>query len=92
MSLSRLSLDFYTRCWRCNQGISSDSFFAVQLWPEYERLNYDIVMANKLHRDDLAVHMNGDRECTKEVSGYHGKILKRLDLSMSCDTAFLDTV
>lgn len=83
-------LDFYAKCWRCDQGISSNSFFAVDLRLNIERLGYDIVKASALHRDSIALHMLGDRECTREVSGFHGKILKKLDLPMSCDTSFLD--
>lgn len=87
--------NIYTRCWRCNQGISERSAMAVHLWAmtdDDSRLYYDIVMANSLGRDDIALHMTGDRECTKEVSGFHGKILKRCDLPMSCDTSFLDSI
>lgn len=68
---------------------------AVRLWAEKHddsRLYYDIVMANSLGRDDIAVHMTGDRECAKEVSGFHGKILKKCDLTMSCETSFLDSI
>ena len=83
---------YYTRCWRCGAGINEDSIFAVYLWPEYGRLNHDIVMAKTLGDSSVALHMSGDRKCVKEVSGFHGKILKRLDLPMSCDTAFLDTL
>lgn len=90
MSRSSLAMEIYTKCWRCNYAINGNSFFAAKLWALDEHLTYDIVRASELSRDDIAVHMSGDRECAKEVSGYHGKILKRLDLSMSCDTSFLD--
>jgi len=91
MSLSSLPpLDFYARCWRCEQGISSDSVFAVRLWPQDGRVGHDIVRCLDLGKDDMAMHMLGDRACTREVSGFHGKILKRMDLPMSVDTSFLD--
>ena len=87
--------NIYTRCWRCNQGISERSALAARVWAEKgdnQHLYYDIVMANSLGGDDIAVHMTGDRECVKEVSGFHGKILERLDLPVSCDTSFLDII
>lgn len=82
----------YARCWRCGGGITENSVFAVEIWRQDERIRHDVVFANKLHGDSVAVHMGGDRECRREVSGYHGKILKWLDLPMSCDTSFLEKV
>ena len=54
------------------------------------RIFHDTVFVRDLGRDDVAIHMGGDRECRKELSGFHGKILKYFDFDMSCDTSFLD--
>lgn len=85
--------EIFGRCWRCNHPIDGDSAFAVRLWVlDDGRLTHDVVAARQIHRDDVAVHMGGDRKCGKEISGYHGKILEWFDLPLSTDTSFLERV
>lgn len=87
-----IPLDFYARCWKCDKSISSNSMFAIQLWLKDDILCHDTVRSKMLQSDSMAMHMSGDRECAKEVSGFHGRILKRLDLPISYNTEFLDSL
>ena len=64
--------------------------FAVLMWSEHGEVRYDVVFAKSLNRESVAVHMGGDRKCSKEISGYHGKILQWFDLPLSTDTSFLE--
>jgi hypothetical protein len=85
--------EIFCRCWRCNGPIDGESVFAVRLWADkHGVLAYDVERARDLDRDDVAVHMGGDRKCGKPISGYHGKILEKFDLPMSTDTEFLERV
>lgn len=79
-------------CCRCNRAITSKSFFAVLLWAKDESVLHDIVKVGKMPSGAVAIHLGGDRECKMEVSGFHGKILKKLELPLSCDTVFLNSL
>ena len=81
--------DFAT-CGRCGSFISDRSVFAVALSNQGNSLGHDIIRAKNLKKGSIAIHMGGDRECRREQSGFHGKILKSLGLPMSCDTSFLE--
>jgi len=83
-------LSDFSKCCRCGGWISDRSAYAVSLCGAEGRLTYDVVRVENLTRDDVAIHMGGDRECRRELSGFHGKILKSLDLPLSCDTSFLE--
>ena len=78
------------RCPRCSKLITSKSTFAVALWAEDEKLLYDVVFAKNTPKNGVLMHMNADRECGSEISGYVGKLLRRLELPADCDTSFLD--
>jgi len=83
-------LSEFPRCWRCGSFISDRSAYAVIVSSGDDRLDTDVVMSKNLSRNDVVIHMGGDRECRKELSGFHGKILKKLDLPISCDTSILE--
>jgi hypothetical protein len=83
-------LSDFPKCWRCGSFISDRSAYAVSIRSRYDKLFTDIVMSKNLERDEVAIHMGGDRECRKELSGFHGKILKKLELPAGCDTSKLE--
>jgi hypothetical protein len=78
------------RCPRCSKLITSKSAFAISLWADDGRLLYDVVFTKNTPKNGVLMHMNADRECGSEISGYVGKLLRRLDLPADCDTSFLD--
>jgi len=78
------------RCPRCSKFVTSKTAFAVHLWTDGDRLLYDVVSAKNTPTTGMLMHLTGDRQCGSEVSGYVGKLLKRLGLTLDCDTSFLD--
>jgi hypothetical protein len=66
------------------------SAFAVHVWAEGEELLYDVVFVKNTHENGALMHMSADRQCNGEVSGYIGKLLRKLGLSNDCDTSELD--
>lgn len=68
------------------------SAFAVHLWAKDDRLVCDIISAKNTPETGILMHMGADRECAREVSGYVGKLLKRLDLDSDCDTSGLGSL
>lgn len=83
-------LSEFPQCCRCGSFISDRSAYAALIRSRHDKLFIDIVMSKNLSRDDVAIHMGGDRECRREQSGFHGKILKTLGLPLSCDTSKLE--
>jgi hypothetical protein len=83
-------LSDFPKCWRCGSYISDRSAYAVLIRRRDDGLFTDIVMSKNLTKGDVAIHMGGDRECRKELSGFHGKILKKLELPTGCDTSKLE--
>jgi hypothetical protein len=78
------------RCPRCSKLITSKSVLAISLWAEDGKLLYDVVFAKNTPKNGVLMHMNSDRQCGSEISGYVGKLLRRLELPLDCDTSFLD--
>lgn len=72
--------------------ITSKSAFAIRLWADEGQLLYDVVLAKNTPENGILMHMLADRECGSEISGYVGKLLKRLELTDGCDTSFLDSL
>lgn len=70
--------------------ITSKSKFAIHLWADGGRLIYDVVLTKNTPENGVLMHMNADRQCGSEISGYVGKLLRRLELPDGCDTSFLD--
>jgi hypothetical protein len=83
-------LSEFAKCWRCQSHISDRSAYAVLVLRRDDVLFTDIIMSKNLSRNDVAIHMGGDRECRRELSGFHGKILKKLELPTGCDTSILE--
>ena len=83
-------LSDFAKCGRCGSAITDRSAYAIRIWSDDDSVRHDTVMSKNLTRDSVAIHMGGDRECRRELSGFHGKILKNLDLPVSCDTSVLD--
>ena len=78
------------RCARCRQLISDKSAFAVKIQKVSGHVLHDIVCQKFLLEGDIAIHVNGDRECGKEVSSYKPDLLEALGFTSHYDLAFLD--
>lgn len=77
-------------CPRCGGHVNWESAFAVHVWAEGEELIYDVVFVKNTHENGMLMHMSADRQCKGEISGYIGKLLKKLGLGNDCDTSELD--
>lgn len=77
-------------CPRCGGIVWTGSAFAVHVWAEGEELLYDVVFAKNTHTKGVLMHMSADRQCKGEISGYLGKLLRKLALSIECDTSELE--
>lgn len=78
------------RCEKCRGTIGEGSAFAVKMGKHGKHLLTDIVKAKSLKEGDLAMHMNGDRQCAKPISGWKQKLVDTLGFQMKIDTDFLD--
>ena len=78
-------------CPRCGGVVSAKSAFAVHVWAEGGQLLYDVVSTKNNHGRGVLMHMSADRECKSEISGYIGKLLRKLELPLDCDTSSLDS-
>jgi len=78
------------RCPRCGKLVTSKSAYAMLLWPDGGKLLYDVISTKNTPSHGVMMHLTGDRQCGSEVSGYVGKLLRRLGLTLDCDTSFLD--
>lgn len=80
-----------TKCKRCNNKIDpSKSAFCVTIHKVDPMLVADIGWAKDLTEDDVAIHVNGDRECKREVAGYRKMLLEAFDMPKDYDISFLD--
>jgi hypothetical protein len=80
------------RCERCRATFGKNSAFAVLITVTEDGVDGDIVRANSLQDGDIAVHVNGDLQCLRKVSGYRGTIIEKLRCSEDLDVDFLDTL
>lgn len=77
-------------CIRCGRFITASSAFAVVLRADsHMSVSKDVVRSNELSRLDCVLHLNGDRECAKPLSGYLLSIVEVLDLSEDFDLQLL---
>jgi len=79
-------------CPRCGGVVTAKSAFAIHVWAEGKQLLYDVVFTKNNHEKGVLMHMSADRECKGEISGYMGKLLRRLELSDGTDTSELEVV
>lgn len=77
-------------CQRCGKPVGPRSVFVVLLWAKDGKLLHDVIFARNALEDNVLMHASADRECSGEISGYVGKLLKSLELSNGCDTSFLE--
>jgi hypothetical protein len=70
--------------------VTARSVFAVHIWAEGSQLLYDVVLTKNSHEKGVLMHMSADRECKGEISGYLGKLLRKLELPEDCDTSEVD--
>lgn len=82
------------RCAKCrNRILHEESAFSVLLYKEDGgTAGYDIIRTKFLRDEDVAIHVNGDRQCGQEISGYRSKIRKELGISEKSDLSFLDSL
>ena len=78
------------RCPRCGKLLTSKSAYAMLLWADKGKLLYDVISTKNTPSYGVMMHLTGDRQCGSELSGYVGKLLRRLELPMECDTSFLE--
>lgn len=78
------------RCERCRATIGKDSAFAVLVTVGEYGIEGDVTRAASLQEGDVVMHVNGDIQCLRKVSGYRGSILEKLHVSEDLDVSFLD--
>jgi len=79
------------RCARCRRKIDhKNSSYVVMLFRSGNNLDYAVERSAKVPDGSLVLHVNADRDCGKEVSGFRLNIIKTLGLSTEVDTEFLD--
>lgn len=79
------------RCSRCRQKINpTESTYIALLDKQGSKIDYRIERASKVKTDSVAIHLNGDTQCGKEVSGFRVNLLKTIGLPGDVDTQFLD--
>lgn len=80
-----------TKCKRCNHKINpAKSAFCVLVKKTEHKVIGNMAMSTACRSGDVAIHVNGDRECTKEVAGYRKMLLEALEMTADCDISFLD--
>ena len=80
------------RCERCRATIGKNSAFAVLVTRTDDGVEGDDVRATTLKEGDVVVHVNGDSQCLRTVSGYRGALLEKLHISEELDLRCLDTL
>ncbi len=80
------------RCERCRATIGKGSAFAVLVTRTEDGIEGDVVRVTSLADDDVVVHVNGDQQCLRKVSGYNGALLGKLNVSEDLDLQFLDAL
>ena len=80
------------RCERCRATIGKGSAFAVLITVGEDGIEGDISRVASLQEGDVVMHVNGDHQCLRKVSGYRGSILEKLHVSDDLDIDFLDTL
>jgi hypothetical protein len=79
-----------TKCMKCGRLVTTSSAFAVVLRADSPTsVTMDVVRSSELSRLDCVLHLNGDRECAKPLSGYLLSITEVLDLSGDLDLQLL---
>lgn len=79
------------RCERCRQSIRpGKSFFVVKLFNDQGKPGCDVVKTATLGTGDTVVHVNGDLDCGREVSGFRKNLARAIGVDGSNDFKFLD--
>ena len=79
-----------TRCERCRATLGKNSAFAVLIYRTDSGVEGDVVRAATLKEGDVVVHVNGDPQCLRKVSGFKGALVEKLCVSEDLDLGFLD--
>lgn len=80
-----------TKCKKCNAKINPEmSAFCVVITSKNTKLVGRMAWSKDPKSGDVAIHVNGDRECKKEVAGYRKMLLEALGMTSDCDISFLD--
>jgi hypothetical protein len=77
---------------RCRQRVSDNSAFVVKLAKRGGHLIHDIAFTKTLQEGDIVLHVNGDPECGRQVSGFKKNLLESLGFVADYDIAFLDFI
>lgn len=78
-------------CVRCGGIICPErSAFFVRLVERNSCIKAEIRYTNDPGEDPVCIHVNGDRECGKERSGYKKALLQALRITYDSDISFLD--
>jgi hypothetical protein len=72
--------------------VSKSSAFVLALWNEDGEILYDVVFRKNIGKGFVVLHMNGDRNCGRSLSGYHSVISKNLGVPDTYDMSFLDAL
>lgn len=80
------------RCLRCRQMLDTKSAFAIRLVKRGGHVLYDVIRTRELPEDATALHMNGDPQCGRPVSGWKQHALESLGFTSSYDLSFLDNL
>lgn len=78
------------RCERCRGKIDAGSALAIKVERVSGHILAEVVRSSSLGDDAVALHVNGDRMCSKPVTGFKKNILEAVGMTGVYDLAFLD--
>lgn len=73
------------RCLRCRAVITDKSAFAAIVRFRSEKVIPEIVRFVNLKVNDPAIHLNGDRLCLREVTGFYDRVKSILGIFDKAD-------
>lgn len=79
------------RCARCRRKIRpEESAFAVALFKEGRKISHDVIRTMFLREGVVALHVNGDPDCGRQVSGYLAHLRDELGVVDEIALSFLN--
>ena len=79
-------------CVRCGKKVRADkSAFCLVVINKNNSIYADLHYSSELAGSEVALHVNGDRECGKEIALYRKQMLGKLELPNGCDVSVLDS-
>lgn len=80
-------------CVRCGREINSEkTAFVAVLTTQKSNVVARLEFASNVEVPAVVLHVNGDRECGKELANYRRELFSRLQLRETVDVSWLDSI